>query len=91
MTLLGSKHARTTAYHPQSNGMQLKAALKGQYNPSAWMDSLPLVLLSIRTALKEDTHSTAAEMVYGTTICLPGEFFTSSPKPSPVDPSDYVS
>ena len=38
--LLGSKKARTTAYHPQSNGMverfhhQLKAALKAQTNPT---------------------------------------------------------
>ena len=97
MTLLGSKRARTTAYHPQSNGMverfhrQLKAALKAQPTPSAWMDSLPLVLLGIRTALKEDTRATAAEMVYGTTIRLPGEFFTTSSTPSPVNPSDYVS
>ena len=84
MTLLGSKRARTTAYHPQSNGMverfhrQLKAALKAQPNPSSWMDALPLVLLGIRTALKEDTSSTAAEMVYGTTLRLPGEFFTAT-------------
>ena len=55
------------------------------------MDSLPLVLLGIRTALKEDTHSTAAEMVYGNTLRLPGEFFTSSSNPSPIDPADYVS
>lgn len=40
------------------------------------MDALPLVLLGIRTALKEDIASTAAEMVYGTTLRLPGEFFT---------------
>ncbi len=48
-------------------------------------------MLGIRTALKEDTHSTAAEMVYGTTIRLPGKFFTPSPNPSPADSSDYVS
>lgn len=72
--LLGVKRAWTTAYHPQSNGMverfhrQLKAALKTRPNPSSWVDSLPRVLLGIRTALKEDTHSTASEMVYGTTL-----------------------
>ena len=58
MSLLGSKRARTTAYHPQSNGLverfhrQLMAALKAQLNPSSWMDALPLVLLGIRTALR---------------------------------------
>ncbi len=97
MTLLGTKRARTTSYHPQSNGMverfhrQLKAALKAHDNPSAWMDSLPLVLLGIRTALKEDVGATAAEMVYGTTIRLPGEFFMPAANPSSVDSSDYVS
>ena len=77
MKLLGSKRARTTAYHPQSNGMverfhrQLKAALKAQPNPAAWMDYLPLVLLGIRTALKEDIQSTAAEMVFGANLQPP--------------------
>ena len=69
MRLLGTKRSRTTAYHPQSNGMverfhrQLKASLKAQQNPTTWMDSLPLVLLGIRTALKEDIRATAAEMI----------------------------
>ena len=82
MSLLGSKRARTMAYHPQTNGMverfhhQLKAALKAQPNPHSWMDALPLVLLGIRTSLKEDISTTAAEMVYGTTLRLPGEFLT---------------
>ncbi len=80
-SLLGSKRSRTTSYHPQSNGMverfhrQLKAALKAQPQPTAWMDTLPLILLGIRTALKEDISATTAEMVYGTTLRLPGEFF----------------
>ena len=97
MTLLGSKRSRTTAYHPQANGTverfhrQLKAALKAQPNPDAWMDSLPLILLGIRTALKEDISTTSAEMVYGTTFRLPGEFFASSPHSTLSDPSDFVS
>ena len=98
MRLLGTKRSRTTAYHrPQYNGMverfhrQLKASLKAQNNPSSWMDSLPLVLLGIKTALKEDTRATAAEMVYGTSLRLPGEFFTPSHKATVPDPSNYVS
>ena len=52
---------------------------------------LPLVLLGIQTALKEDISSKAAEMVYGTILCLPGEFFTTSPTLPLTDSSDYVS
>ena len=95
--LLGTKRTRTTSYHPQSNGMverfhrQLKAALKAQPSPSSWMDALPLVLLGIRSALKEDISSTAAEMVYGTTLRLPGEFFSPSSQSTLTDPSDYIS
>ena len=43
------------------------------------MDALPLVLLGIRTTLKQDISSTVAEMVHDTTLHLPGEFFTPSP------------
>ncbi len=46
---------------------QLKAALNAQPQPTAWMDTLPLILplilLGIRTALKEDISATTAEMV----------------------------
>ena len=85
------------AYHPQINGMverfyrQLKAALKAQPNLHSWMDALPLVLLGIRTSLKDNISATAAEVVYGTTFRLPGEFFNPSPITSVPDPSDYVS
>ena len=96
MSLLGSKRACTLAYHPQTSDMverfhcQLKAALKAQPNPHSWMDALPLVLLGIGMSLKEDISVTAAEMVYGTTLRLPGEFFNPSPVTSVPDPSDYV-
>ena len=97
MILLGSRRARTTAYHPQSNGMvqrfhhQLKGELKAQPNPASCVDALQLVLLGIQTALKEDLSATATKMVYGTTLRLPGEFFQPSDSKSVIDPTDYVS
>ena len=83
--MFGIKHLRTTAYHSSSNGMvelfhrQLKAAIQC-HNSSNWVESLPIVLLGIRTAIKEDLSTAAAEMIYGTSIRLPAEFFFVSAK-----------
>ena len=68
---------------------QLKAALKCHSSPN-WMDTLPLVLLGVRTALKEDLNCTAAELVYGTTLRLPGEFFNTTVTHSNLEPDTYV-
>ena len=81
LQLLSCKHLRTTAYHPIANGIierfhrQLKAALKAHMSSSHWTETLPLLLLGIRTALKTDLQCSAAELVYGTTLRVPGEFF----------------
>ncbi|VDP21907.1 unnamed protein product, partial [Schistosoma margrebowiei] len=66
---------------PASNGLverfhrQLKSALRAHENDDGY-ETLPLVLLGIRTSLKADIQCSAAELVYGTTLRLPGEFFT---------------
>ena len=65
----------------------LKAALKGHDH---WADVFPLVLLGIRMSLKEDIGCTAAELVYGTTLHLPGGFFLPQPADSSSDPRSYV-
>ena len=96
MTLLGIQRSRTTSYHPQANGMverfhrQLKAALKAQPNSDDWMTTLPLILLGLRTSVKQDLNSTTAEMVYGTTLRVPGEFLTPSPTTSLPQPSEFI-
>ena len=71
---------RTASYHPQSNGMferfhrQLKAAIMAHESPNPWTITLPAVLLGARSAVKELLDRSAAEIVYGTTLRLPGEF-----------------
>ena len=50
---------------------------------------LHLVLLGIRTSLKEDFRCTAAELVYGTSLSIPGEFFVPHDA-SDIDPASYV-
>lgn len=79
-TMVGFKHKRTTAYHPACNGLverfhrQLKAAIVCHAN-DRWTESLPWVLLGIRSSFKEDLQASSAEMVYGEPLRLPGEFF----------------
>ena len=66
---LGSTRTRTTAYHPAANGMverlhrQLKASLMATSSSTSWVEALPMVLLGIRTSLKEDLGCTSAELV----------------------------
>ena len=78
--LLGTQLNPTTAYHPQSNGFierlhrTLKAALKARITGPDWLDELPWILLGIRSTPKEDIGASPAEMVYGSTLTVPGDF-----------------
>ena len=40
-----------------------------------WLEALPVVLLGLRSSYKDDIKASAAEMVYGTTLRLPAEYF----------------
>ncbi|XP_046608719.1 uncharacterized protein LOC124299509 [Neodiprion virginianus] len=67
---------------------QLKAAIRCHEN-NQWTRSLPIVLLGIRAAWREDIQATSAELVYGEPLRLPGEFIASTPQQSE-DTSSYV-
>ena len=69
---------------------QLKSFLRTD-SSSNWVDLLPLILLGVHTALKEDIGACAAELVYGTTLRIPGAFFASLTNASITDdPANYV-
>ena len=68
---------------------QLKASIKSYPNPSAWTEILPLVLLSICSTFKPDIDCTPAQLVYGTTLRLPGQFFTPNTTNADLDPTIY--
>lgn len=82
--VLGVQHLRTTTYHPQSNGLierfhrTLKAALMA-HDTSKWTTKIPVVLLALRTAFKQDIRTTAAELVFGQNIRIPGEMLVAGP------------
>lgn len=93
--LIGARHLHTTAYHPAANGIverlhrQLKAAIMC-HTSLQWTESLPLVLLGMRNAWKEDIQATPAELVYGETLQLPGQFLSSKEEYTAADVSQYA-
>ncbi|UYV75534.1 hypothetical protein LAZ67_13000536 [Cordylochernes scorpioides] len=73
----------TTSYHPQSNGKierfhrTLKTAISS-HNYIRWTERLPSVLLGLRSSIYGSSEVSIAQMVFGKTIRLPGEFFQDS-------------
>ena len=84
MRVPGDELSHTTAYHPAANGVDervhctVKTALKCNDNPTSWYENLDLVLLGIRTMVKEDIGCSSSELTLGTTLCLPGQFFSDN-------------
>lgn len=83
---LGSIKIRTTAYHPQANSLverfhrTLKQSLRASLDESRgdWTQRLPLILLSLRTALRQDNQLAPAQIVYGTSLRLPIDLMIKS-------------
>lgn len=92
---LGVRLHRTTAFHPQANGMierfhrTLKAALRARLTGPNWVTELPWVLLGLRTAPKDDLGYSSAELVYGEPLTVPGDFIPSHT--SPWSATDFLS
>ena len=94
MTSLGSKIIHTTSYNPANGIVErfhrvLKASLKAHTNPSDWFSNLGWVLLGIRSMVNENHPYLSSEMLCGTSLRLPGEYFHLSEKSH--SPSAYKS
>ncbi|XP_035229027.1 uncharacterized protein LOC118201107, partial [Stegodyphus dumicola] len=91
-SMLGIRRIRTSSYHPSANGIverfhrDLKAGLNC-HNDHPWTTSLPRVPLGLRSSFKQDLACTSAELVYGTALQLPSEFF--QPSSAPVYPASF--
>jgi len=86
--LLGIRLNHTTSYHPQSNGLverfhrTLKNSLRARLASSDWFLHLPWVMLGLRTAPRQESAMSAAELTFGTPLTLPGEFLDATEPPA---------
>jgi transposase InsO family protein len=84
--MCGIHLSRKIPHNPATNGLveRLHRTLKPAITCHAdkqWTLALPLVLLGIRTAYKEDLQSSAAVLVYGQPLRGPGELLVpAAPK-----------
>ena len=95
MPFLGCERQRATAYDPAANGSverfhrHLKASLLARDSDTDWFDHLPLVLQAIRTTIKSDLGAYPAELVYGSSLRLPGDMIFASSKSHPGDLNNF--
>lgn len=80
---IGVKNTRSSLYHPISQGIieRFHRTLKQALNAtgiSFWVKNLPWVLLSLRSTIKTGIEFSPAEILYGTSLRLPCDFFEDS-------------
>ena len=96
--LLGVHKIRTTAYHPQSNSVierfhrRLKEALKASADadPTNWVDKIPLIMLSLRSATRADGQPAPAQVLYGCNLRLPIDLLVKNDSKRLYDVSQYT-
>nr|VZI46106.1 unnamed protein product [Spirometra erinaceieuropaei] len=92
----GCTRIRTAAFHPATNLMverfhcQLKISLRAAVDAENLTDHPPLVLLGICSALRPDLDCSAAQLVFGVTVRLPGEMISSNPHSAVEDPTNLL-
>ncbi|GFX00879.1 pro-Pol polyprotein [Trichonephila clavipes] len=93
--MMGSHRIHSASYHLQSNGMielfhrHIKSAIIA-HEDTGWTDIWPIVLLGLRSAMKNDLKATSSQLVYGTTLRLLSDLISSESLQTSVTPT-YVS
>ena len=88
---LGCELINTTSYNPKANGIVeryhrvLKASIKAQKQPSDWYSNLGWILLGLRTTIRNDMDFSPAEMLYGSSLRIPGEFLSPQKEQSHIE------
>ncbi|KAF8774751.1 Retrovirus-related Pol polyprotein like [Argiope bruennichi] len=96
--ILGIDKTRTTALHPQSDGMVERfnrtilnsLSLLVSSNQQYWDKKLPLFLISYRSAIHETTGYSPSQMLFGRDIRLPADLLFSRPPDAPLAPKEYL-
>jgi hypothetical protein len=89
---LGIQHQPTTAFHLQASGMverchrRLMDALRARLAGPDWPLHLPWVLMELRAAPTENTGVSAAKIVFGAPLVLPGQILDADEPP----PADFI-
>ncbi|XP_036343163.1 uncharacterized protein LOC118752384, partial [Rhagoletis pomonella] len=76
-----ARYHENTIFSELSRTLGITHLRTTSYHPQA--NSIIELLLGLRTAFKLDIGTTAAQLVYGTTLRLPGQFFTETKTPRP--------
>ena len=80
LKIVGTDRIHTTPYHPPAKGLDekwhrhLKASLMCCALSTDWYFTLSSCLLGLKTAVRLDTGLSAAEMMFGQTLQIPGDF-----------------
>lgn len=94
-TLLGTNRIHTSTYHPQANGIlerwhrTVKNSIKCHTNNN-WMQTLPIIMLGLRSVILPNLNASVSEMLYGSTIRLPYHFFHNTTSNKSSDPFTFV-
>ena len=96
--LLGMHKTRTTALHPQSDGMverhnkTMKEHLSKvvHKNQRDWDRHLPFFLMAYRAAIHETTKQTPARVIFGHEIRLPCDLIFGMPNKEPLSVNNYA-
>jgi transposase InsO family protein len=97
--LLGVDKTRTTALHPESDGMverfnrtlENQLAIFVEHHQKDWDDHIPLLMMSYRSAVHESTKQTPAKLMFGRELNLPIDLLFGRPPNERVESiDDYV-
>ena len=95
LSVLGIERHRTCSYHPQSNGLierfhrSLKDSLRATGGPHNWLKRLPMVMLGLHTAIKEDIGLSSSDLLYGCSLRLPADLLIPSVHTEELDVNSY--